>query len=61
MNDEFEARRTKARRGWIANPTPAVVEPLPPHHIDKWRRMMGARYLLRGSEAGGDVDGRRNR
>ena len=61
MNDEVEARRTKARRGWIANPPPAVVEPPPPHHIDKWRRMMGARSLLRGSEAGGDVDGRRNR
>jgi len=57
MSDDIEARTAKARRGWIAEPPPAVVEPLPPHHITKWFTMMGARNLLRENESGGDVGG----
>jgi len=57
MSDEIEARKVKAQRGWIADPPPAVVEPLPPHHITKWFTMMGARNLLRELESGGSVDG----
>ena len=58
MSAEIEARKTKAQRGWIADPPPAAVEPLPPHHITKWRRVMGARDLLRKRESGGGDDGR---
>ena len=54
----MKARKTKAQRGWIADPPPAVVEPLPPHHITKWFTMMGARNLLRENESGGDADDR---
>ena len=57
MSDEIESRKVKAQRGWIADPAPAVVEPLPPHHITKWLTMMGARNLLRERESGGGVDG----
>jgi len=57
MSDEIEARRKKVQRGWIADPPPAVVEPLPPHHITKWHTMMGTRNLLRKRESGGGVDG----
>lgn len=57
MSDEIEARKAGAQRGWIADPPPAVVEPLPPHHITKWFAMMGARNLLRENESGGDVGG----
>jgi len=53
VSDEIEARKTKAQRGWIADPPPAVVESLPPHHVSKWFTMMGARNLL----PGGDLDG----
>jgi hypothetical protein len=55
VSDEIEARKVKAQRGWIADP-PAVVVPLPPHHITKWHTMMGVRNLLRTKESGGDVD-----
>lgn len=58
MSDEIEARKAKAQRGWIAEPPPAVVEPLPPHHIAKWFTMMGARNVLRERASGGDVDDR---
>lgn len=57
MSDEIEARKVKARRGWIADPL-AVVVPLPPHHITKWFTMMGARDLLREKDSGGGDDGR---
>jgi len=57
MSDEIEARKVKAQRGWIADPPPAVVEPLPPHHITKWFTVMGARNLLREGGSGGGVDG----
>jgi len=57
MSDEIEARTVKAQRGWIADPPPAVVEPLPPHHITKWFTVMGARNLLREGGSGGGVDG----
>jgi hypothetical protein len=57
MSDEIDVRGTRAQRGWIAEPPPAVVEPLPPDHITKWFTMMGARDLLRKRESGGDVDG----
>ena len=57
MSDEIEARKVKAQRGWIANPPPAVVEPLPPHHITKWFTMMGARNLLREKKSGGGAGG----
>ena len=58
MRDEIEERKAKAQRGWIAEPPPAVVEPLPPHHITKWFTRMGARDLLRKWDTGGVVDGR---
>jgi len=58
MSDEIEARTAKARRGWIAEPPPAVMVPLPPRHITKWFTMMGARNLLRKRESGGDVGDR---
>jgi len=58
VSDEIETRKKKVQRGWIADPPPAVVEPLPPHHITKWFTMMGARNLRRTKESGGDVDGR---
>jgi hypothetical protein len=57
MSDDIEPRKKKAQRGWIAHPPPAVVKPLPPHHITKWFPMMGARNLLRKRESGGDIDG----
>jgi hypothetical protein len=57
VSDEMKARKTKVQRGWIADPPPAVVAPLPPHHITKWLTMMGARNLLRENESGGDADG----
>jgi hypothetical protein len=57
MSDEIDVRGTRAQRGWIAEPPPAVVEPLPPHHITKWFTMMGARKLPRKRESGGNVDG----
>ena len=43
MTEQDEAERNKlaAERGWIAQPPPATPEPLPAHHIDKWRRMYG--------------------
>ena len=58
MSDETEVRWTRAQRGWIADPPPAAVEPLPPHHVTKWFTMMGARNLLRERESGGDADDR---
>jgi hypothetical protein len=58
MSDEIDVRGTRAQRGWIAEPPPAVVEPLPPHHITKWFTMMGARDLLREKDSGGGDDGR---
>ena len=39
--DEIEARKKKAERGWLADPPPAPPESLPAHHIDKWWRMHG--------------------
>lgn len=39
--EEIEARKKKAERGWIADTPPRPPKPLPPHHIDKWRRMYG--------------------
>ena len=39
--DEIEARKKKAERGWLADPLPTTPESLPAHHIDKWRRMHG--------------------
>jgi len=51
MNEEIEARKKKAERGWIGEP-PAPRQPLPPAHIDKWFTMMGARYLLRERHEG---------
>ena len=39
--DEIEARKKKAERGWLADPLPTTPESLPAHHIDKWRRMYG--------------------
>ena len=56
MSAEIEDRKKKAQHGWIAEP-PAVVEPLPPHHITKWFTVMGARNLLRERGSGGGVDG----
>ena len=52
MSAEIEARKTKAQRGWIADPPPPMVAPLPPHHITKWFAMMGARNMLRERESG---------
>ena len=57
MSGEIEDRKKKAQHGWIAEP-PAVVEPLPPHHITKWFTMMGARNLLRKIDFEGGDDGR---
>ena len=37
--DEIEARKKEAERGWLTDPPPRTPKPLPPHHIDKWRRM----------------------
>jgi len=58
MSDETEVRWTRAQRGWIADPPPAAVEPLPPHHVTKWFTMMGARNLLRERDFEGGDDGR---
>jgi len=57
VSDEIETRKAKVRRGWIADPPPAAVAPLPPHHITKWFTMMGVQNLLRERESRGDVDG----
>ena len=51
MNEEVEARKKKAERGWIAEP-PAQQQHCPPTHIDKWFKIMGARYLLSERESG---------
>ena len=39
--DEIEARKKKAERGWLADPPPPPPRPQPHDHIDKWRRMYG--------------------
>ena len=39
--DEIEARKKKAERGWLADPPPPPPRSQPHDHIDKWRRMYG--------------------
>ena len=39
--DEIEARKKKAERGWLADPPRPSPSPQPHDHIDKWRRMYG--------------------
>jgi hypothetical protein len=58
MSDEIEARKDKSQRGWVAEPPPAVVVPLPSHHVTKWFTKMGARDLLRERDSGRGDDGR---
>ncbi len=39
--DEIEARKKKAERGWLADPPPPPPSPQPHDRADKWRRMYG--------------------
>ena len=39
--DETEARKKKAERGWLAHPPPPPPSPQPHDRADKWRRMYG--------------------
>jgi hypothetical protein len=38
-SEQIERNKLAATRGWLADPPPRTSKPLPPHHIDKWRRM----------------------
>jgi hypothetical protein len=38
-DEQIEANKLQAARGWISDPPPETKEPLPAAHIDKWRRM----------------------
>lgn len=38
-DEQIERNKLAATRGWLADPPPRTPKPLPPHHIDKWRRM----------------------
>lgn len=48
--DEIEARKKKAERGWLADPPPKPPRPYIPGEEHKWRRMMGARYLIKDEQ-----------
>jgi len=39
--DEIEARKKRAERGWLADPPPPPPSPQPHDRADKWRRMYG--------------------
>ena len=39
--DEIEARKKEAERGWLTDPPPPAPEPRSAHHIGKWWRMHG--------------------
>ena len=45
-DDEIEARKKKAERGWLADPPPAPPRANIPGEENKWYKMMGATYLL---------------
>ena len=40
-HDEVKARKTRAERGWLADPSPPPPSPQPHDRADKWRRMYG--------------------
>jgi len=40
-DEQIDRNKLAAARGWIADTPPRTPKPLPPHHIDKWRRMHG--------------------
>jgi hypothetical protein len=40
-DEQIERNKLAAARGWLADHLPTTPEPLPAHHIDKWRRMYG--------------------
>jgi hypothetical protein len=44
--DELEARKKKAERGWLADPPSPAPRPYIPGEENKWLLMMGARQLL---------------
>ena len=45
-DDEIEARKKKAERGWLADPSPVPPRAYIPGEENKWYKMMGATYLL---------------
>ena len=56
--DEIEARKNKAERGWLADPPPPPPRAYIPGEENKWFLMMGARDALerkRKRERRGDV------
>ena len=56
--DEIEARKKKAERGWLADPPPLPPRAYIPGEENKWFLMMGARDALerkRKRERRGDV------
>lgn len=46
--DEIEARKKKAERGWLTDPPPPPPWQYIPREDSKWRLMIGAGYLMRG-------------
>ena len=44
--DEIEARKEKAVRGWLADPPPKPPRESIPGEENKWFLMMGARHLI---------------
>ena len=56
--DEIEARKKRAKRGWLADPPPLPPRAYIPGEEKKWFLMMGARDALerkRKRERRGDV------
>ena len=45
-DDEIEARKKKAERGWLADPPPPPPRAYIPGEENKWYLMMGARDVL---------------
>jgi hypothetical protein len=45
-DDEIEARKKAAERGWLADPPPRPPRETIPGEENKWYLMMGARRLL---------------
>lgn len=50
--DESEARKKRAERGWLADPPPQPPRPAIPGEENKWYLMMGARHLLAQKQEG---------
>lgn len=44
--DEIEARKLKAERGWLVDPPPKPPRTPIPGEENKWYLMMGARHLI---------------